>query len=81
MFVDKQKMNENDELHLIVDDSEHRLCKLSFHDFVLNSYFRIESRINLMRLSSQHDFLQSFMTIYRRDYELQMMNFEKRQLK
>ena len=81
MFVDEQKMNENDESHLIIDDLEHRLCKLSLHDFVLNSYFRIESKINFMRLSSQHDFLQSFMTIYRRNYELQMMNFEKRQLR
>ena len=71
-------MNENDELYLIIDNFEHRLCKLSLYNFVLNLYFRIKLKINFMRLSPQHNFLQLFITIYRRNYELQIMNFEKR---
>lgn len=81
MFVDKQKLNKIDESHFVVENTAHRLCKLSIHEFVLNAYFRIETKINFMRLLSHHVFLQSFMTIYQRNYELQIMNFEKCQLK
>ena len=81
MSINEQKINDSDETHFVVDDSKHRLIKLSLQNFVLNLYFRIEANINLMRLSSQHDFLQSFMTIYKRNYELQMLNFDERRLK
>ena len=39
MFVDKQKMNKNDKLYLIINDFEHCLYKLSLYDFILNLYF------------------------------------------
>ena len=81
MFINKQKINNNDETHFVVNDSKHRLTKLLLQNFVLNSYFRIETNINLIRLLLQHDFLQLFITIYKRNYELQMLNFNKRRLK
>ena len=78
MFVNEQKINKNNELYLIIDNFKHYLYKLLFYNFVLNLYFRIKSKINFMCLLSQHSFLQLFITIYRRNYELQIMNFKKR---
>ena len=44
--------------------------------FQLNRHFDIKASINLMKLDSQHKFIQHLITAYRTYYEIRVLNFD-----
>ena len=47
----------------------------------MNKYFYIKIITNLKKFFSQHDFFQYLITIYKQNYNIQIINFELKLLK
>ena len=70
---------ENDETrsHHIRDDFSHHFAQFSFFDFMTKSNaLKLKVRINLIKLSFQHSFLQSFTNAYLRKYNMRVIKFD-----
>ena len=72
-------MNENiyvEGFHNVLKDDKYHSAQVSMREFVLNNYFRIRAITNLMKLDSQHNFVQHLMVVYRTEYRLRVMDFD-----
>ena len=65
----------------MITDNNHRFAQLSLCDFRLNSYFRIDSNVKLMRFSSRHSFIRQLMSAYELDYDIRIVNLRINKLK
>ena len=77
-------MNENiyvEGFHSVLKNDEHHSTQISIREFILNNYFRIRAITNLMKLNSQHNFVQHLMIVYRTKYRLRVMDFDTSELK
>ena len=80
-FHERSIENDEAQTHHIYDDFAHYKCRLSLSKFVLNNRLRMKSTAKLMKLSSRHFFLQSFMIAYQRNYNISIINFDNKNLK
>ena len=70
-----QKNDDETQMHHIYENDKHHFAQLSLKDFFENN-FKMKSTFKLMKLSSQHSFLQQLILTYQREYEMSMMIFE-----
>ena len=76
----KHDLKKDVESNIIIDNN-HKFAQLSLCDFRLNSYFRINSNVKLMRLSSRHLFIRQLMNAYELDYDIRIVNLKINKLK
>ena len=84
LSIDEQDMNENiyaEGFYNVLKNDEYHSAQISIREFILNNYFRIRAITNLMKLNSQHNFVQHLMIVYKTKYRLRVMNFDISKLK
>lgn len=72
---------ENDGVHAVTGDEEHRLAQMSLAGFQLSGELQVTPKARLMRLSMQHPFVQGLMDAYERCYGLRVLNLGRQNLK
>ena len=74
--------NEHRAYHVRENDTHHN-AQFSLFDYVLDNQNHLRMKINfkLMKLSNQYFFVQQLMIAYRKDYNIDILNFDTRLLK
>ena len=75
-----QKNDDEIQMYHIHEDDRHHFAQLFLKDFLENN-LKMKSTFKLMKLSSQHSFLQQLILAYQREYEMSMMIFEFKSIK
>ena len=77
------KQNNEHRAHHVREDDTHHNAQLFLFDYVLDNqnHLRMKASFKLMKLSNQHFFVQQLMIAYRRDYNIDVLNFDTRLFK
>ena len=67
--------------HEMTKDLEHKNAQLSLRTYELHEQLRINSQANLMRMSSQHVFVQELMNAYETSIKIKVLNLRSKSLK
>ena len=65
----------------MTNDLEHRNAQLSLRAYELHERLRINSQTNLMKMSSQHVFVQELMNAYKTSIKVRVLNLRSKSLK
>ena len=65
----------------MIEDNFYHCSHMSLFEFCLNKYLQMRLNKRLMKLNSQHSFFQQLLTTYQRDYDLNILNLEIKQIK
>ena len=77
------KQNNEHRAHHVRENDTHYNAQLFLSDYVLDNHNHLRMKINfkLMKLLNQHFFLQRLMIAYRRDYNIDVLNFDTKLFK
>ena len=77
------KQNNEHRTHHVRENDTHHNAQFFLSDYVLDNHNHLRMKINfkLMKLLNQHFFLQRLMIAYRRDYNIDVLNFDTKLLK
>ena len=86
LFINEQNLNsinENVNTHQISIDANHRQIQLSLTEYesLDQKQLRINAKTNLMKLRSQHFFVQNLMNVYEKSIEIKMLSLKEKSLK
>ena len=83
MFSHERTQEKDDEIqiHHIHENTTHDYVQLSLSEFVFENELKMKTKTKLMKLFSQHSFLQQLLNVYRREYDIHVMNFDSKILK
>ena len=82
LLLSEQIIDEkNDEAYRIIKNRQYRQAQLSLIDFQLREKLYVSSNIKLMKLSSQHVFLQKLMNAYEIYLDKHVLNLDRKLLK
>ena len=82
LFTKEQTIkNNNNIIHTMINDRQHLRTQFSNNDFEFHKKLSINNEVKLIKLSSQHLFLQQLLHIYEIVIDKRIVNLERKFLK